>query len=227
MKNLNIQIEVSADTYIKDPSSSSLGKKILSNGIILIHDLGFEAFTFKKLGVKIGSPESSIYRYFENKQMFLSYLTTWYWSWVEYKLVFSLSGIPQPKERLEKAIHIITDKVVEDNQFSHINEVILDQIIMEESAKTYYTREVDKKNEKGYFTVYKRVVQRISDLILEVNSNFKFPHTLITTVIEGSHQQRFFTRHLPTLTDFKEDNKMLPAFFNQLVFKTISTYEQD
>ena len=33
----------------------------------MINELGFEAFTFKKLGINIESPESSIYRYFENK----------------------------------------------------------------------------------------------------------------------------------------------------------------
>jgi len=224
MTGLNIHIDISPDTYLKDPNSSELGKNILSNGIILIHELGFEAFTFKKLGAKIGSSESSIYRYFESKHMFLSYLTTWYWSWVEYKLIFSLNGIIEPTERLTKAIHIITETIVEDNQFSHINEVLLDQIIMEESSKIYYTKEVDQKNEQGYFTVYKRVVQRISELVMDIHPNFKFPHTLISTVIKGSHQQRFFAQHLPALTDILQSKENMSSFFIQLVLKTIEPH---
>ena len=63
----NLKISVHEKLYVKDPESSDLGKRIVENSIILIEQLGFEEFTFKKLGVHIGSNESSIYRYFENK----------------------------------------------------------------------------------------------------------------------------------------------------------------
>ena len=71
MKNLHININVSDALYLKNPESSELGKSILTNSILLINELGFETFTFKKLGEKMTSPESSIYRYFENKHMLL------------------------------------------------------------------------------------------------------------------------------------------------------------
>ncbi|HBY69084.1 MAG TPA: TetR family transcriptional regulator, partial [Flavobacteriaceae bacterium] len=83
----NLQIRVNENLYLKDPESSSLGKKIIENSIILIEEIGFEGFTFKKLGDRIQSPEASIYRYFENKHKLLLYLTSWYWSWKEYQLV--------------------------------------------------------------------------------------------------------------------------------------------
>ena len=69
MENLitNIKIQVNPKTYVKDPETSTLGKRIIQNSILLIDEIGFEEFTFKKLGEKIGSNESSIYRYFENK----------------------------------------------------------------------------------------------------------------------------------------------------------------
>lgn len=63
----SLQIVINSQLYVKDPQSSDLGKRILSEGIRLIGEVGFERFTFKKLGDKIGSNESSIYRYFENK----------------------------------------------------------------------------------------------------------------------------------------------------------------
>ena len=79
----NIKIQVNPKTYVKDPETSDLGKKIIQNSILLIDEIGFEEFTFKKLGEKIGSNESSIYRYFENKHKLLVYLSSWYWSWME------------------------------------------------------------------------------------------------------------------------------------------------
>ncbi len=56
------------NVYLKNPESSDLGLKIISNSIEMVNELGFESFTFKKLGERIESPESSIYRYFENKR---------------------------------------------------------------------------------------------------------------------------------------------------------------
>ena len=79
----NIKIQVNSKIYVKDPETSVLGKKIIEQSIILIDEIGFDDFTFKKLGEKIGSNESSIYRYFENKHKLLVYLSSWYWSWME------------------------------------------------------------------------------------------------------------------------------------------------
>jgi len=91
MQNLlnNFNIVINEKLYVKNPETSDLGKKIIEQSIILIDEIGFDAFTFKKLGEKIKSNESSIYRYFENKHKLLLYLSSWYWSWMEYKLVFS------------------------------------------------------------------------------------------------------------------------------------------
>ena len=69
----SIKIEINQNIYLKDPQSSDLGKKIIEHSIIMIQELGFENFTFKKLGVQISSNESSIYRYFENKHKLHAY----------------------------------------------------------------------------------------------------------------------------------------------------------
>ena len=86
MTNLlaNLSISVNEKLYVKNPETSDLGKKIIEHSILLIHEIGFESFTFKKLGDKIQSNESSIYRYFENKHKLLLYLSSWYWSWIEW-----------------------------------------------------------------------------------------------------------------------------------------------
>ena len=75
----SIKIGINNKIYLKDPESSNLGKKILEYSILMIDEMGFEGFTFKKLGARIGSNESSIYRYFESKHKLLLYLTSWYW----------------------------------------------------------------------------------------------------------------------------------------------------
>lgn len=222
MKNLQIIIDVSSKTFLKDPNASELGRLIISNSIELIDELGFEAFTFKKLGIKIGSPESSIYRYFESKHMLLIYLTYWYWSWIEYKLVFATSNIESPKEKLEKAITVLIESVKKGDSFSHINEFLLDRVVMNEGVKTYHIKDVDKENKKGYFKIYKRVVQRISEMVLEINPNFEFPHMLISTVIEGAQQQKYYAEHLPALTDMEQGENTILKFYSQLVFKTIA-----
>ena len=120
MKTLNIQIEVGSELYIKDPNSSELGRKIISKSIEMINEIGFEAFTFKKLGCLIQSNESSIYRYFDSKHSLLIYLTSWYWTWTECRIVFATTNVSDPIDRLRKAILILTKPVLEDTSISHV-----------------------------------------------------------------------------------------------------------
>ncbi len=221
MENLQIHIKVSQETFLKDPNASELGRKIVSKSIDLIDELGFEAFTFKKLGDNIGSPESSIYRYFESKHMLLVYLTYWYWSWVEYKLVFATANVKSTKERLEKAIIILTETVEEDSLFTHINEILLDRVVMNEGVKSYHIKEIDEENEKGHFKVYKRVVKRVSDMILELKPTYKYPNMLVSTMVEGALMQRFFAEHLPALTNVEKGKCNVTKFYKELVFSAI------
>ena len=222
MKNLQVHIQVSPELYLKNPESSELGSKIVATSVEMINALGFEAFTFKKLGQKIGSPESSIYRYFESKHTLLIYLTSWYWNWMEYKLVFGMANINSPSHKLKEAIKILTQPTTVDNSISHIDEVLLNKIIITESVKTYYTKDVDRENEKGYFRAYKQVVRRVSDIVLELNPKFEFPHMLISTIIEGAHHQRYFAEHLPSLTDVNQRKDNISNFYTQMVFKVIA-----
>ena len=222
MEKLQLQISISPDLYTKNPESSVLGQKIVSKSIEMIDALGFEDFTFKKLGIEIGSNESSVYRYFESKHALLVYLMNWYWSWIEYKLVFATLNVPSAHDRLTQAILILTAEVTEDNAFSYINEVLLNKIIISESSKAYHTKAIDSENKKGYYKTYKRVVQRVSILVTEINSSYEFPHMLISTVIEGAHHQRYFSKHLPSLTDYEEGKNNIVRFYTDLVFNTLS-----
>lgn len=221
MRDLGIHIVIDSELYVKNPESTELGKKIVSQSIEMINELGFEAFTFKKLGERVGSNESSIYRYFKNKHMLLVYLMCWYWSWIEYRIVFLTTNINDSNEKLRRTLKLLTEETVLDNSFSYINEVLLHKIIIAEASKTYHTKDIDKENEKGYYKTYKRVVKRVSNFVLEIAPNYKYPHMLISTIIEGAHQQRYFSEHLPSLTDKIENEDAIVKFYTNLVFKAI------
>ncbi len=216
-----VHFRINACVYLKDPESSELGRKIVSNAIELIDSDGFEALTFKKLAEQIGSTEASVYRYFESKHKLLLYLTIWYWTWMSYRVTFSMANIESAERRLENAIQKLTEEVEEDGDFEHINEVKLSKLVIEESIKAMHTRQVDSENREGVFMVYKDLVQQLSDLVLELNPTFKYPHMLISTMIEGAHHQRYFAEHLPRLTDVVKGEDAVIEFYKSLVFKTI------
>ena len=100
----NIQIKVNDKLYLKDPESSDLGKSMIKHSIEMIHAMGMEAFTFKKLAIKLGTTESTVYRYFENKHKLLIYLISWYWGWLEYEMVLKSMNIADPVEKLKNLI---------------------------------------------------------------------------------------------------------------------------
>ena len=223
MKDLigQIQIKVNAKVYLKDPNSSELGKNIISHGIQMIDEIGLESFTFRKLAKQLNTTESSIYRYFENKHKLLIYLTSWYWGWLEYQLVFSTMNIPSPEKKLKMAIELVSRDVKDIKQINHINLEILNRIVTSESSKVYLIKSVDDVNKEGLYAGYKRLVGRISDIVLEINPKFAYAHTLISTIVEGIYHQKYFADHLPSLTDIKNNSDELANFYTDMALATI------
>lgn len=217
----NIIISVNDKLYVKNPETSDLGKKIIEQSILLIDEIGFENFNFKKLGEKIHSNESSIYRYFENKHKLMLYLSSWYWGWIEYRLVFATTNITNPMERLKKAVTIVTEKVSDDNTTLHINEAVLNKIIIQEFTKTLLTKEVDEENKTGYFLVYKRIINRLIEMISEVCPDYFFAKSLASSIVEGALHQHFLKDHLKTITNCN-DTIAVTDFYIDLIEKTLT-----
>src|SRR5690606_22366340 len=113
-KQVKINIDVDAKLYLKDPNSSALGLQIIQHCIQMIDKIGFESFTFKKLASQIGATEPSIYRYFESKHKMLLYLLTWYWNWMDYKVILATSNIDSAEERLRLAIRLLSAPIERD-----------------------------------------------------------------------------------------------------------------
>lgn len=207
----NFKITINDKLFVKDPETSDLGKKIIKHSILLIDEIGFEYFTFKKLGRHIGSNESSLYRYFENKHKLMLYLSSWYWSWIEYKLVFATTNVSDPLEKLKKAITIVTEKIDDDLNTAHINESTLNKIIIVEFSKTLHCKEIDDDNKEGFFLVYKSIINRIVEIVNEVNPDYIYSKSLVSTIVEGSLHQHFLRDHLTTITNC--DKNISPTDF--------------
>ena len=207
----NLKIQVNPKIYVKDPETSLLGRRIVHHSILLIDEIGFDSFTFKKLGIIIGSNESSIYRYFENKHKLLIYLSSWYWAWIEYRLVFAISNIDDAQLRLKKAIQVVTQIVEDDLTTTHVNESVLNRIIILEFTKTLHTKEVDDENKEGFFLIYKSVINRIVAIVNEVNPEYKFAKSLVSSIVEGNLHQNFLKQHLKTITNCNE--QIAPSVF--------------
>jgi AcrR family transcriptional regulator len=222
MPNLlsNVKITINEKLYVKDPETSELGRNILKNSILLIDEIGFEAFTFKKLGEKIQSNESSIYRYFENKHKLLVYLSSWYWSWIEYNLVFATHNITNPEEKLIISIKILTQNIVDDKNTPHIDESILNRIIISDFSKTLLTKDVDEENKEGFFLVYKRLIYRLTETISLVNPNYPYAKSLASSIVQGALHQHYLKDHFKTITNLSEKD-CLSDFYIDMIKKTL------
>ena len=129
--------------------------------------------------------------------------------------------MPDPKEQLFKAIEVVTKTIEVDKTFSHINEVVLNRIIINEYSKSYLTKEVDVENKEGYFVVYKRLIKRLRDMIININPEYKFASSLASTIVEGALHQHFLKEHFISITDCN-DTITPTDFFKELTINAIS-----
>jgi hypothetical protein len=89
----------------------------------------------------------------------------------------------------------------------------------------YFTKDVDKENKHGAYSVYKSIVSRVVEIIHEINPNYPYGAMLVTTLIESSNQQRFFGEHLPRLTNTSPIHDTFEQFALDLVIKTLAIHE--
>jgi AcrR family transcriptional regulator len=227
--SFTIQLHLSDSLYVRDPEQTELGCRIVDAGIRLLDELGFEKFTFKKLAEDIGSTEASIYRYFENKHRMLVYLVSWYWSWIDYRIAYHTTNLDTPRERLRKVVEVLAESTSFDPSFAHVDEVALHRIVVVESSKVYQTKWVDADNAEGLFSGYKALCGRIAGVIGEVDPDFAYPRALASTIIEASHQQIFFSQHLPSLTELKVEPggyQVIAAFLDDMLERMLRPHPE-
>lgn len=220
---IQLRITMNEGLYLRNPENSELGKNILKHSVVLIHRLGFEDFTFKKLAEAIGTTEAGVYRYFENKHKLLIYITAWYFGWLEFQISFKTNNIDDPNIKLERIISLLAAPVEDDAQTSYIDESLLHPIIVAEGSKAYLTKQVEENNKQLFFQPYKDLCTVVGNIILECNPDYKFPRSLASTIVEIAHFQNFFMHNLPSLTDFSKNNEKneIVDFLNNLVFSSL------
>lgn len=224
MHNLlsNLRVDINSSLYLKDPESSPLGLKIVKSSIDLIDLYGIEEFNFRKLALEIGSTESSIYRYFENKHRLLLYVSSLYWGIMEFQLVVQTNNMPEGLQRLLKAVETLFSTPQTKCTSFEVEGQKLRHILNSEFVKAYHHKLVDEENEAGYFIIYKRLVSRLADMIAGVNSNYMYSNSLASLIIEGSLNQYFLSEHFKNLTDcHSKDNLYL--FYEDLLNKTLKS----
>jgi len=221
---IQLQISMNNKLYLKNPDESELGRKIISHSITMIKDKGFEEFTFKKLAKNIGSTEAGIYRYFENKHCLLTYLTAWYWSWLEYQIQVQTNNMKDIELKLNKVIELVMMKSSHNVKSDYINENNLHRIIINDSTKTYHNQRVSQDNKDQFFNPYKDLCAFIGSVILEFNPKYAYPVSLASTIIEIAHAQVYFLYNLPKLTDFgdSKDEAQIISFLQHLTFSSLS-----
>jgi len=221
---VNISISLNPGLYLKDPQQSELGKRIIKHGILMIDELGFEIFNFKKLAEEMKSTEASIYRYFENKHLLLIYLVSWYWEWLNYMIQIKTFNIEDPKKKLEIILHTFVSISEENPTIDYVNESALHKVVIAEGTKVYHTKGVDEENNKGFFLNYKEIVTSVADVILEIKPDFPYPQALASNLYEMTNNHFYFADHLPRLTDIsnkkgqnEEVEKMLLFFISKML----------
>ncbi len=218
-----IRIQPGHGLVLRDPEDTPLGRNIVRQGLSLMHRLGFEHFTFKKLAEEIGTTEASVYRYFENKHRLLLYILNWYWNFLEYLVVHSLQNLHDPALKIRKTLELLVRELPDDLDSSGIDKKALYDIVIAESSKVYLNREVEQINDNQLFKPYKDLCARVAGLFQEYNPDYQYPRSLASTVVEMAHYQHFFMMHLPRLTDFGEERNAakVQEFLDHLVFSAI------
>lgn len=217
---IDLKFSISNGLFHKDPQTTEFGQKVLKHSVLLIDELGFESFTFKKLAKEISSTETSIYRYFENKHMLLIFLCSWYAEWVTYLIQINTLNLKDPKKRLKVVLHNIAAASTENVLTAYINENVLHKIIVKEGAKAYHTIAVDKENKKGLFISHKNLISLISDHIGQVNKEFPYKKSLASSLYEMANNQIYFSEHIPGLSDIGKKDKNHKSLEKMLNFYT-------
>ncbi|MCF8449979.1 MAG: TetR/AcrR family transcriptional regulator [Taibaiella sp.] len=222
---VQLQIKMNPSLYVRDPESTELGKNIIRHGIDMIYNIGFEEFTFKKLAASVGTTEASIYRYFENKHKLLTYIITWFWTWMEYQLIFHTYNMKDSKEKIYTIINLLVFQEKDEFALEHIDKSVLHKIVIAEGDKSYLTKHVTEDNKAMIFKPYKDLCHRIAGIFQEYRPDYPFPHSLASTLTETAYHQLYFKSHLPRLTDFGNSKECadLIMFLNNLVFSALDS----
>ncbi len=205
MPQIHISVDICDTIYLRDPLETVLGRKMIKHAVILLHEIGFEEFNFKKLAIRMGSTEASVYRYFENKYKLLAYLVAWYWDFMHFMILMDTRNIPDKREKLYRMVDTLVNSLKTAPVPEYIDHEKLHMIVVENASKVYHTKQVDRLQKEGFYTNFKKLVKRISDAIRDIDPDYMYPVALATNIVDASLNNEYYIEHLPSLTDVPED----------------------
>lgn len=210
-------IEPDPGLALRDVNSST-GGRILLEGLVLMDDLGLEAFTFKKLAERIGSTEVTVYNYFANKQRLLQYYYQVYWLWLAMHCEQEGRQLKDPYERLCGDIRVLCGQWSKDHRAGQFDPQLLRKLVVNEGAKSFLHKNVDSDNELKLFKPYKDLCSHIAGEVKACAPRLRTARSFATTLVEMSHSLEFAMEHLPALTELstKQDRKQLAAYLIDL-----------
>ena len=218
----SISFVIDSSLYLRYPEETSLGKKMVSESIIMMDEDGYDAFTFKKLAARIDSTEASIYRYFRNKHQLLCYLVSWYWTWLEYFIQYRTTNINDSKRKLEMAIAALLESDIDDPNIPHINEGILHRLVVAESARVYMPRPTEITDYNGILRGYNLMCSRLIEFIKGIDPKYKYTRELVDTLLSISHNRLFSMYQSSDRRAKRKDARSLEVFLNHLVFTSLA-----
>jgi AcrR family transcriptional regulator len=199
-------------------TSSPMGTRILSEGLVLMNEIGLEAFTFKKLAERMDSTEVTVYHYFANKHRLLQYYYQMYWLWLATHCRQEGKGLKDPVERIYGDIRIISGLWPADARAAHFDPAHLRTLVINEGSKSFLHKNVASDNARKVFKPYKDLCAYIALEVKACSPRMKHARSFATTLVEMAHSLEFAMQHLPALTELseKKDNKQLAAYLIDL-----------
>ena len=217
-----VRIVVDNRLYLRDPQETELGRRLLSDAVEMLNELGLEAFTFSKLARACKSTEASVYRYFHNKHELLGYLVAWYWAWLDYKVSFKTNNITQHTKRLELMLEVLAGNTDAGAMTPWMNEKLLQRLVVEEWGKLQLAGEHTAARAYTHQEVF---TKRIADFIHAANPHYPYPRALAGLLIQQAHQQRWYAEHFPQFTEVRLNdtgNKSLTGLLDHILQSCIA-----
>ena len=206
-------IEPAPGLTLRD-TSSPIGTRILAQRLVLMNEIGLEAFTFKKLAERIGCTEVTVYHYFANKQRLLQYYFQVYWLWLATHCKQEGRATKEPLERLHGAIRALCGSWPADALAAQFHPSALRELVINEGSKSFMHKNVDSDNELKLFKSYKDLCTHIATELKACTPRMRSSRSFATTLVEMSNSLEFAMHHLPTLTELsvKKERKQLADF---------------
>lgn len=193
----SLRVSLPSSMSLRDPEGSELGRRIVAASIQLLDSIGFEEFTFRKLGGEIGSPEASVYRYFSDKAMLVRYLEAWYWTWLDFRFRQRSRTLIDSRQRLDAALLVLAESGSYDPTFFHIDEAALHRVVVREARKAYGLEKARGAKKTKKLPPMSIFHESLAQVIAEYSPGYKYPRALALGIITSLHAYMFFGANSP------------------------------